>query len=498
VPRPSCRPDLAARLKPLREFEFSAKGVRGVRDFLKREVNWIHAVLLLSTPLIGLYGLLSVKAHAYTWLFAVVYYFMTGIGITGGYHRLWAHRAYDATWFVRAVMLCCASGAVEGSARWWCRDHRAHHRYTDTEKDPYSIKNGFFYAHMGWMLLKQDKNVIGKADISDLDADPMLRVQHKYYFAFALFFGFLLPTLVCGLGWGDYAGGYFIAGVARLVFVHHATFCVNSLAHYVGDHTYADKHTPRDHFLTALVTLGEGYHNFHHAFCQDYRNAIKPFQYDPTKVLIRTLAFFGLAYNLHRFPSNEIRKGRFQMDAKRLAKAKKRIDWGPAPHSLPVMTREEVAAASTPVGDGEPARKLLVMDDIVYDVAEFAPKHPGGKIIALYLGRDATEAFDGGVYAHSNAARNLLDTMRVARLPSMAASNKAHLSNNDTASDDVSSDEETDEEMDESRIAQEWLVEHAAEGDDGPLAHINVARMQGTPIEKSPYEIDFPIKKKEN
>jgi stearoyl-CoA desaturase (delta-9 desaturase) len=490
--------DVQSRLKPLREFTFTAEGVAGLQKFIRKELNWVHCALLLSTPVIGLYGLLTVQAHAYTWLFAVVWYFMTGLGITGGYHRLWAHRAYDATWPVRFVLLCWSSGAVEGSALWWCRDHRAHHRYTDTDKDPYSIKNGFFYAHMGWMLLAKEKTLIGKADMSDLEADAMLQNQHKYYALWALFFGFVFPTVVCGVGWGDWAGGYFIAAVARLVFVHHATFCVNSLAHYVGEKTYADKNTPRDHFFTALMTLGEGYHNFHHEFPQDYRNAIKSYQYDPTKVLIRTLAFFGLAYNLHRFPSNEIRKGRFQIDSKRLAKAKKRIDWGPPPASLPVMTRDQVQQAAA----AEPPRQLMVLDDIVYDIADFAPKHPGGKIIAVYVGKDATEAFDGGVYAHSNAARNMLDTMRVARLPTMMkdADRKAvkySKFNNDNTPLDAYDDDEDDDDAtstgDDAAVAHKWLVEHAAQGHDGPLSHVNVARMQEQPITKSPYEIDFPI-----
>jgi cytochrome b involved in lipid metabolism len=191
------------------------------------------------------------------------------------------------------------------------------------------------------------------------------------------------------------------------------------------------------------------------------------------------MAFFGLAYNLHRFPANEISKSRYQMDAKRLAKTKKSIDWGPAPIALPLMTLEQVAAEAK----ATPPRQLIVLDDIVYDIAEFAPNHPGGKIINIYLGRDATEAFDGGVYAHSNAARNLLDTMRVARLPTLKTNNKVIKSNNNHVG----------REDDESTVAETWLVEHAAYGEHGPLAHLNAARMQGTPIEKSPYEIDFPI-----
>jgi stearoyl-CoA desaturase (Delta-9 desaturase) len=128
--------------------------------------------------------------------------------------------------------------------------------------------------------------------------------------------GIVVPTVACGLGWGDYYGGYFIAALTRLVFVHHSTFCVNSLAHYAGDATYTDAHTARNSVITALVTLGEGYHNFHHEFPSDYRNGVEHWQYDPTKWFIRVCAAFGLAYNLKRFPANEIDKGMLQMRQK--------------------------------------------------------------------------------------------------------------------------------------------------------------------------------------
>jgi hypothetical protein len=93
--------------------------------------------------------------------------------------------------------------------------------------------------------------------------------------AAALVFGFLVPTLVCGLGWGDYRGGFFIAGVARLVFVHHSTFFVNSLAHYWGDSAFSDGHTAKNSVVTAVLTIGEGYHNFHH----EVRHAVQWFAF---------------------------------------------------------------------------------------------------------------------------------------------------------------------------------------------------------------------------
>lgn len=114
-------------------------------------------------------------------------------------------------------------------------------------------------------------------------------------------------------------------------------FCVNSVAHWIGSSTYDDKHTPRDHFLTALITLGEGYHNFHHQFPMDYRNAVKYYQFDPTKWFIYACEQLGLAFGLQRFSSNEIRKGSFAMAAKKLLRMQQDINWGKRRVELPVL-----------------------------------------------------------------------------------------------------------------------------------------------------------------
>lgn len=303
--------------------------------------------------------------------------------------------------------MMAASGAVEGSIRWWCRDHRAHHRYTDTDRDPYNAHKGLIYSHLGWMLLKQNPQNIGRADISDLNSDPMIRFQHRHYGLFALVFGFVFPTIVAGLGWGDWKGGFYFAAVTRLIFVHHATFCVNSLAHYLGDTTYDDKHTPRDHFITAILSLGEGYHNFHHEFPQDYRNAILFYQYDPTKWLIKFLSFLGFTSHLKRFPDNEIIKGQVMMKQKKLDAIKKTLDWGTPLDKLPVFTFEEFQ---------QHAKKSnwILIEGVIHDVTNFMNEHPGGTaFISSGIGKDMTTSFNGGVYDHSNAARNLMSKLRV-------------------------------------------------------------------------------------
>jgi stearoyl-CoA desaturase (delta-9 desaturase) len=259
------------------------------------------------------------------------------------------------------------------------------------------------------MLIKEDHRRLGKVNIDDLLADPMVRFQHKNFIPLAIFMGVIFPTLVAGIGWGDWYGGYFVAGVIRLLFVHHATFCVNSLAHYMGEATFADRHSPRDHFITAVMTLGEGYHNFHHEFPKDYRNAIRWHQYDPTKWIIRLFAFFGLVYNLHTFPENEIQKGKVQMMVKQVKKNSQTLDWGEDLSDLPEMTMEEVAEHKEDM--------WMVIGGVVHDCKKWAPDHPGGShLIRAFAGKDATDAFDGGVYNHSNAGRNLAATIRIGRI----------------------------------------------------------------------------------
>ncbi|KAJ3211964.1 hypothetical protein HK099_007875 [Clydaea vesicula] len=368
--------------------------------------------MLGITPIIALYALLNVELQRQTLIFSLIFYLFTGFGITGGYHRYWSHRTYDATIPFQFVLMLAGSGSIQGSIKWWSRDHRAHHRYTDTIKDPYSAHRGLFWAHIGWMLFKKDKKNNGKVDISDLNSDWIVNFQEKYYGIIAMFMSFGLPTILCGLLFNDYKGGFYYAGVVRQVLLHHSTFCVNSMAHYFGEHTFDDNRTPRDHFITALVTLGEGYHNFHHEFPSDYRNAIKFYQYDPTKWIIYFFSLFGATYNLNEFSANEIEKGRLQMQQKKIDIARSKLSWGIPLEKLKKITFEEFLREVK-----YEKKKLFIIDKVIYNVEKFLSEHPGGKgFLISSIGREVTTSFNGGVYNHSNAARNLMSHMRYAIL----------------------------------------------------------------------------------
>jgi len=328
------------------------------------------------------------------------------LGITAGYHRLWSHRAYIASLPLQIFLIFGGTSAVQGSCYWWARAHRSHHRYTDTDLDPYNAKRGFLWTHMGWMIFKSQLRS-GGADISDLRQDSLIQWQHRWYFYLAPTFGIVVPTIIPGFLWNDWLGGLCFSGALRLTVAHHSTFCINSIAHYLGAATYDDVLSARDHLLSAILTMGEGYHNFHHQFPMDYRNAFRWYQYDPTKWFIAICSMIGLATHLRVFPSNEIEKGSFTMKLKGLKEVQNSLTWPVPLEQLPVASWETFRKESK-------ERTLILISGFIHDVSSFSDKHPGGShLLNRNSGEDMTASFFGGVYTHSNAAHNLLSMMRI-------------------------------------------------------------------------------------
>lgn len=175
------------------------------------QIRWVNFTLLVTIPLAAFIKAIWLPLQANTFKWAVLYYFMTMGSVTAGYHRLWAHRSYAASKPLKCLLAACGAGAVQGSIKFWAREHRAHHRYTDTDRDPYNIQQGLLHAHILWVLVEQPKKN-NRVDISDLNDDPVVVYQHKYYFPIALFMGWALPAIVAGFGWGDWYGGFIYAG----------------------------------------------------------------------------------------------------------------------------------------------------------------------------------------------------------------------------------------------------------------------------------------------
>jgi stearoyl-CoA desaturase (delta-9 desaturase) len=209
---------------------------------------------------------------------------------------------------VRAFYLLFGAAAVQNSALKWSADHRIHHARTDTSEDPYNIRRGFWWAHMGWVFHK-DPRPVDVRRVKDLAADPLVRWQDRYYIPIAILLGAALP-LAIGFAWGDPIGALLVAGFLRLVVQWHATGAVNSVTHRFGTQPYSRRNSARDSSLAALITLGEGYHNFHHRFQIDYRNGVRWWHFDPTKWFVWSLSRVGLARDLRRTPPEEIRRAR--------------------------------------------------------------------------------------------------------------------------------------------------------------------------------------------
>ncbi|MGB0956389.1 MAG: acyl-CoA desaturase [Panacagrimonas sp.] len=262
-------------------------------------------LMLTVFPLYAWYQDFSIGA----WVCFFVFLYASGISITGGYHRLWAHRSYEAGPVLKLFYMLFGAQALQNSILIWASMHRVHHKHVDdVDNDPYSIKRGFWFAHMGWML--RDYPSSQKIDFSnaqDLQRDPLVMFQHRHYLGIALFMNIGLPLLI-GAAFGDPWGFLLLGGLLRLVVNHHFTFFINSLAHMWGRRPYTEANTARDNDLIALFTYGEGYHNYHHLFQWDYRNGVRWWQLDLTKWWINFCSWFGQARNLRRVPEFKIRR----------------------------------------------------------------------------------------------------------------------------------------------------------------------------------------------
>ena len=278
------------------------------KPYWKGRFNWWNALFLTSSPLIAFVGTaLYIYFQGFRWsdlaLF-LVFHALTGLAITGGYHRYYSHRAYKCHPIVQGLYLLFGAAAFENSVLFWSSSHRFHHRHVDSEGDPYNIKKGFFWAHMGWIFFN-DPKARTFDNAQDLQKDRLVMWQHKYYVLIAFLVGVGLPTLI-GSFWGRPMAGFLWGGWLRIVAVNHCTFLINSASHCIGSRPHGDDCTARNCWWLAFFTFGEGYHNFHHAYASDYRNGYRWYQWDPTKWLIYGLSKVRLASKLNRIPSSQV------------------------------------------------------------------------------------------------------------------------------------------------------------------------------------------------
>ena len=275
----------------------------------ERKINWTNTLFLGFAHLAAIGGIVWMVTGHFHWqtiVLALVWLEFCSLSITAGYHRLFSHRSHKAAAWWRGFLLLFGAASVQNSALAWSKDHRAHHTFTDTDKDPYNAQEGFWWSHVGWVL-HEGAEIEGAPRVTDLENDPLVMWQHKYYVPLAFLMGAILPA---GLGalWGDAIGGLLVAGFLRLVIQWHMTFTINSLAHMVGSQPYSTRNSSRDSWIIALISWGEGYHNFHHRFQADYRNGVRWWQFDPTKWMLWTWEKLGVVTDLRRTPKATIRR----------------------------------------------------------------------------------------------------------------------------------------------------------------------------------------------
>lgn len=287
-------------------------------------INLINSSFLIGTPILAATSLVYYSMnYGISWFEPVIFfffYFASGLSITAGYHRLFSHRTHKGEWPLRLFYALFGAAAFQNSAIKWCSDHRRHHLKTDEDEDPYSVTDGFVWAHIGWVMVDQGDEIV--EHVEDLQADKILAWQDRHIFLIGFLVGIVLPGLVGFALLGNIhglLGGMIYGGFLRVVVVHHATFLINSAAHTWGTQPYSTANTSKDSPLLSFFTFGEGYHNFHHTFQADYRNGHRWYHWDPSKWLIQSASWFGLTKDLHKIPDKSIESRRMKATFERKA-----------------------------------------------------------------------------------------------------------------------------------------------------------------------------------
>jgi len=255
---------------------------------------------------------------AFNWLYLALLvgmYIATGLGITMGYHRLFAHKSYDAVPPLRWLLAVFGSMAAEGSVIDWVSWHREHHQHSDDEGDPHSphaghgdgflgMVKGMWHAHMGWFIIMGDPDKGRYA--KDLENDRIVKMVSRQFMMW-MFIGLIIPGVIAGLvtmSWTGALLGFLWGGLVRMFFVHHVTWSINSICHIWGARPYESHDESRNNPIFGILGFGEGWHNNHHAFPASARHGLAWWQFDSSYMIIKALSYVGLTSNV-RVPSPE-------------------------------------------------------------------------------------------------------------------------------------------------------------------------------------------------
>jgi stearoyl-CoA desaturase (delta-9 desaturase) len=238
-----------------------------------------------------------------TWpavILCVTLYWVRIFAIGAGYHRLFSHRAYSTSRVFRFILAVVAQSTAQKSVLWWAAKHRHHHLHSDTEQDVHSPRHtGFIYSHLGWIFSRRH-DTFDETTVSDLMRYPEMRWLHTFEIVPAIVLAGLCFLIA---GWS----GLFVGFFWSTVLVYHATFCINSLAHVRGSTRYVTGDDSRNNWLLAVFTMGEGWHNNHHAFQSSVRQGFRWWEIDPTYYILKALSWTGIVWDLRMPPAQVVR-----------------------------------------------------------------------------------------------------------------------------------------------------------------------------------------------
>jgi len=240
-------------------------------------------------------------------------YWVRIFAIGAGYHRYFSHRSYATSRAFQFLLAVLSQSTAQKSVLWWAAKHRHHHLHSDTERDVHSPRHkGFIYSHLGWIFARRHHRT-DLVKVADLARYPELMWLHRYELIPAVGLGVL--CFLIG-GWSVLVVGFFWSTVV----VYHATFCINSLAHVLGDKRYVTGDDSRNNWLLALFTMGEGWHNNHHAYQSSIRQGFRPWEIDATFYILKTLSWAGLIWDL-KMPPESVLRNEYRLGARVIGRA---------------------------------------------------------------------------------------------------------------------------------------------------------------------------------
>lgn len=401
---------------------------------------WIIGTGIVINHILAVFTLLYYRHVSWGMMLGgIVLGFLQMLGITAGYHRLWSHQAFEASMPVKYLLSVLGAMSWQGSIRWWVLRHRLHHRFTDTEDDPYDATKGLWFSHFGWLFIDQRLHKKGLVDMSDSDADPVVRWNKDTTPHVVIGLGIFAPLLV-GQYMGDALGGFLWVGVMARIISWNGIFAINSFAHMWGYRDFNEEATAATSLLCALLSNGEGNHSYHHEFPYDYRHGVEWYQYDPTKWFIWACQQLGLVGAVKRAPRHLIEQIRHESRLRTLAKEAEDIkatlvahmsslsavDAGradtaylppePRMDTLPVMSMQQAKVDYEKLQKSGKQAVWLRIDDYLVDATAFLQHHPGGpQLLRTMHLKNATSSFSVK-NTHMPAAQAIVRRLRFARI----------------------------------------------------------------------------------